>query len=159
MKTLSFFKGPSLILNSGSLNYACIATPDKFNKFSTYYVVGKGNRSFKELKRIVNQLIEDSKLKATKMPWLIDETTSMVSVFASSKNPVPVIDGGAKTDMKQARDGDFCKINVTPAVYEFEEVVSFRLPDGTMGQNLVKKTGVNLYLNGVMLLDTDQDLF
>lgn len=155
---MNFSKGPSLILNSGSLNASSLTVQDKFGKYSTGYVVGKGNRSFIELKRIIDQLIKDNKLVGVKMPWIEDENTGMVSIFSSNKKVIPVLtNDDKKADAKLVRDGQFCKLNVTPAAYCMEEVVAFRLPDGSTGTQEVKKTGVKLFLNGIKLLDNQQD--
>ena len=159
--TLKFSKGPSVILNSGSLNQSSLGKVDKFNNYSTCYVVGVGNRSFQELKRIVTQLIEDNLLnKGVKMPWRVDEKTNMVSIIASSKKPVPILKhDDTKAETSEVRDGDFCKVNITPSAYKVMEEAKFRLPDGSMGQQFTEKHGVKLFLNGIKLLSSDEELF
>lgn len=149
--TCTFSKGQSIILNSGSLNQSSLGKPDKYGKYSTAYVMGLGNRSFQELKKMVARMTEG---KDYKMPWRVDENTNMVSVFASNVKPIPV-DG----DADRARDGEFCKINVTPATYAFDELVNYRLPDGSAGKNSVRREGVKLFLNGVKTTTKDEELF
>ena len=155
---MELFKGPSVILNSGSINASSLGKADKFGKYSTGYVVGKGNRSFLELRRIVDQLIKNRYLSGVKLPWIEDESTGMVSIFSSNKKVIPIITNDEKkADVSLVRDGTFCKLNVTPAAYEMSEVVAFRLPDGSHGTQEVKKAGVKLFLNGIKLLDNQQD--
>jgi hypothetical protein len=158
---LNFFKGPSVILNSGSLNQSTLGKTDKYGKYSTAYVMGVGNRSFRELKRIVDQLIEDNNIKTDRRPWRVDDKTNMVSVFASSNKIVPVLSHDEKkVDVSEARDGDFCKLNVTPSAYIMEETATFRMPDGSLAQQQNQKTGVKLFLNGIKLLEpNDEELF
>ena len=161
--TSSNKKGSTIILNSGSLNHVCLSKADKFGKFSLYYIVGQGNRSFRELERISMELCKTEGIENPKLPWKIDEKTGMASIIAASRNAVPLADSaGNKVDPKLARNGEFCKISVTPSTYHIEEQSSYVTPDGLRHPTVNVKEGVNLFLNGVKLIDnttTPEELF
>ncbi len=153
-------KGPTVILNSGSLNNASITKLDKFSRYSTQYVVGQGNRSYRELVRICEELASKAGIKSPKLPWKHDISTGMVTISASSKKPVPVADSlGKKVASTQARDGEFCKISVTPSVYKIEEPSSYVTPDGIRHSVVNTKEGISLFLNGVKLVEETTELF
>lgn len=157
-------KGPSIIVNSGSLDHVNLTKPDKFNRYSVRYVVGVNNRSFLELKRIVSELCQKEGLKNPKLPWIEDERTQMVSMLASSKNLIPVVGADEKkADLKLAADGVFCKVNVTPSVYKITQPSSYVTPDGMRHAIEHTDEGVKLFLNGIKLIQeqptTIEDLF
>jgi hypothetical protein len=149
-----------VILNSGSLNNASLTKTGKFDRYSTQYVVGQGNRSYRELVRICDELIAKAGLNSPKLPWKLDERTGMVTISASSKKPVPVADSlGKKVEATVARDGEFCKINVTPSAYRIEEPSSYVTPDGLRHSVVNTKEGISLFLNGVKLVEEATELF
>ena len=152
---MKFSRGPAVILNSGSLDNCFLSKKDKFGRYVIQYVVGIGNRSFVELKRITEQLMADNGMTGKKFPWTVNEATNMVTIQATSKIKVPIV--GAKT----LGDGDFCKVNVTPSAYSIQERSVFRLPDGSTGEQFTAKSGVKLFLNGLKAVEQTEveDLF
>ena len=152
---MEFSKGPAIILNSGSLDNCFLSKKDKFGRYAVQYIVGVGNRSFKELKRIVEQLIKENGLGSAKVPWTVNESTNMVTIRAANSKQVPIVGADKLTN------GEFCKMNVTPSTYSIKERAVFRLPDGSTAENFNTKKGVNLFLNGLKAMDPidEEDLF
>jgi hypothetical protein len=157
-------KGPSVILNSGSVANTNLSNTNKFGKYGLDYVVGKGNATFKALTDVVDRLVAKHKGDAnTKRPWSLNESTGMVTIKTSSKRCPPVMDEEKRVIPRNSvKDGDFTKVNLTPLYYEMEETGSYVLPDGSRKVHKHTKKGVSLMLNGVLLLSgqgTEEELF
>jgi len=150
---MKFSNGPSVILNSGSIDICNIHKVDKYGRHGISYVVGEHNRSFQELRRIINELIIANDLGEIKTPW--SQKNKMIHLYMSNKKNVPIVDGDT------VKPGDFCKVNVTPSAYIMQERSVFRLPDGSTGENFTTKKGIKLFLNGIKVLEpvSEEDLF
>jgi hypothetical protein len=152
---VNFSKGPSIILNSGTVDHVYLSALDKFGRYSLVYVVGIGNRSFRELDRICKELIEKEGMKNPSVPWTVDPKTNMVSIRANCKKDVPVSDiDGKKVSVDKVSNGIFCKINITPSAYSIQETSTYLTPDGVRHLATHNKEGIKLFLNGVKLIDT-----
>lgn len=156
-------KGQSIILNSGSMDNVCLTDTDRFKKFSMSYNVGLFNQTFIVLQQICQTICDEVGLsldmKDLKKPWKIDETNNMVKIFtANTKRPAVMNSDRAVVEAKLARDGGFAKINVTPNLWVIEEESFYTTPDGGRHKTINTKKGINLWLNGVLLVN-EEDIF
>jgi len=157
-------KGPAMILNSGSVSDTNLTNTDKYGRYTLKYTVGMGNSSFLALNDVINSLMERNTENPgmVKIPWTVDEDTNMVTVKVTSRKKPPVMDVDKRViSSSELRDGDFCKINVTPYYYEHAENINIPLPNGDRHDMVCMKLGVALFLNGVMKLSGEsvEDLF
>ena len=158
-------KGPSIILNSGSVANINLSNTNKYGKYDLRYVVGIGNLSYTALTDTCERLAikNNRKIAGVKMPWHLDEQTKMVTIRASGKQRPPVMDTDKRViPANSIKDGDFAKINVTPCYYEMKDTGSYILPDGTRQVHTEVNKGITLFLNGVLLLSgqgTEEELF
>ena len=156
-------RGPSIIINSGSVSRVHIREPDRFKKFSLIYTVGVGNATFQVLKDICERLAikNNREIKGVKFPWKEDD--GMVEIRCASKKRPAVMDHEKRTiPSDEIRDGNFCKLNLTPFYYTMDDSSWVILPDGSRRMNKNKKKGITLFLNGVMLMsgeNSGEDLF
>jgi len=153
----------SLIMNSGSVSSVHMTDVDKYNRYGLCYNMGKFNDTFVELEKMCIRMCNDNgldiKAKDLIKPWVLNEDTNMVKVFAfSRKRPVVMNSEKRVVQCQQLRDGDFAKINVTPNIWEVTKPSFYIDPDGGRHASSLTQKGINMWLNGVLLLD-DTELF
>lgn len=154
-------KGPSLILNSGSVDNVSLSSPDKFGNYSLTYSVGIYNKTFVELKRICDELAKgnDYNMDASnfRKPWTVDTSTNMVKIRVNNKRAPAILNQDKKQiDVKLVRDGSFAKINITPFLYVMTERSSYVDPSGKRVVFTQPNHGIKLYFNGLMLTQTEE---